>query len=516
MDILFNNKIDTIILDLDGVVTDTASLHEQAWKQTFTAFLTDFSKRANQQFQSFTHDDYLEYLDGKPRLQGAQDFLHSRNIDLPEGFDDDPPGFLTVGSIANQKNHLYYQFIDTQGVSAFPDTKIMLIKWRLQGYKLALISSSKSCRYIIDRAGLSGAFDAIVDGNDLVTMKLKGKPDPDMFLYTTEKIGSTYNHTAIIEDAVSGIEAGKRGNFAAIIGVARNDHPQLLLKHGADKVVFTLTELSPQPQIRYIKEVPSFTNTIDEFLKTHSVNKFSIFLDYDGTLTPIVSRPEEAIISRQTKNILRKLSQKCTVAIISGRDRQEIQSLIDIDSLYYAGNHGFDIAGPQNCSYIHPSVKIIQTYLSRAELLISDSLSSIRGILIERKRFSIAVHYRQVNPDSVETIRNELNRICSAVNGLKVTSGKKVFELQPDIEWNKGTAVLWLIEKLLPIASLTPERTILYIGDDLTDEDAFREIADIGISVLVGSHDTVTAAKYHLNNVDQVIDFIETLVIRAG
>jgi alpha,alpha-trehalase len=516
MNILDKDKIDTIILDLDGVVTDTASLHEQAWKQTFTAFLTDFSKKTNKQFQQFTHDDYLEYLDGKLRIQGAQDFLHSRNIDLTEGFDDDPPGFLTVGSIANQKNHLYYQFIDTHGVSAFPDTRTMLIKWRLQGYKLALISSSKSCRYIIDRAGLSGAFDTIVDGNDLITMKLKGKPDPDMFLYTAEKMGSTNNHTAIIEDAVSGIEAAKRGKFAAIIGIARNDHPQRLLKHGAHQVVFTLTELCPQPPIRYIKEIPSFTSTIDEFLKTHALNKCSIFLDYDGTLTPIVPRPEEALLSSHTRSLLRKLSQKCTVAIISGRERQEIQSIIDIDSIYYAGNHGFDISGPHNCSYIHPSAKIIEPYLSRAELLVSESLSSIQGILIERKRFSIAVHYRQVNPDRVETIRNELNRICSAVNGLKVTSGKKVFELQPDLEWNKGTAVLWLIEKLLPIASLTPERTIMYIGDDLTDEDAFREIADIGISVLVGSHDTVTAAKYRLDNVDQVVDFIDSLVSRAG
>lgn len=512
MNTIDRNSIDTIILDLDGVITDTASLHEQAWKQTFDAFLMEHSQKIDQQFQPFTHSDYLEHLDGKPRFQGAEDFLRSRDIELPPGYRDDPSGFYTVSSIANHKTRLYFQFIDSQGVSVFPDARTMLMKWKIQGYKLALISSSKSCRYIINRAGLESAFDVIVDGNDLVTMKLKGKPHPDMLLYAAEKTGSPYNRTAIIEDAVSGIEAGKSGHFALTIGVARTGSAQLLADSGADRVVFSLKELGIQTALRNINEVQTFNHLMEDLFSVIALKKCVLFFDYDGTLTPIVERPENATLSSQSRELLERLSKKYTVSIISGRDRAEVQSLVNIDSLYYAGNHGFDIAGPANTSYIHPSAKIVQPYLSRADVYISESLSSIGGILIERKRFSIAVHYRLVNPRDVETIGKELAAICDVIKGLKITSGKKVFELQPDIEWNKGKAVLWLIEKLFPIPSLSPDTLFMYLGDDITDEDAFREIEGIGISVLVGSHGSMTAAKYHFDSVTQVYSLINTLI----
>jgi alpha,alpha-trehalase len=512
MSILDRNSIDAIILDLDGVVTDTASLHEQAWKSTFDSFLCDLSKNMGQPFQQFTHDDYLMYLDGKPRFRGAQDFLHSRGIDLPSGYHDDPSGFFTVSSIANRKNRLYFRYIDEQGVSVFPDTRAMLTKWKIQGFKLALISSSKSCHYIIERAGLSGAFDTIVDGNDLITMRLNGKPHPDMFLYAADKLASKYDRTAIIEDAVSGVEAGKMGNFAATIGIARNGTAQLLLDHGADKVVTSLRELSIPPRSREIQELPSLNLLMEEFFNNHQFNKTVLFLDYDGTLTPIVNHPEEAQLSAYTRKLLLQLSQKCIVAIVSGRDRSEIESLINLPGLYYAGNHGLDITGPGNSIFVHPEVSTIQPYLSRAETYISESLSSIPGILIERKQFSIAVHYRLVNPEHVEKIKTELTSICDIITNFKITAGKKVFEFQPDINWNKGEAVLWLIEKILPVSKLSPDYMFVYMGDDITDEDAFREIAEIGIPILVGSHGALTTAKYHIENVSQTNEFLQKLV----
>ncbi len=512
MSILDRNSIDAIILDLDGVITDTASLHEQAWKTTFDSFLSELSKNTNELFQPFSHDDYLIYLDGKPRFRGAQDFLHSRGIDLPSGYHDDPSGFFTVSSIANKKNRLYFRYIDEQGVSVFPDTRAMLTKWKIQGFKLALISSSRSCHYIIERAGLSGAFEAIVDGNDLITMRLNGKPHPDMFFYAADKLGAKYARSAIIEDAVSGVEAGKKGNFGATIGVARSGSTQLLLDHGADRVVVSLKELSNPPQPGEIKGLPSLNLLIEEFFSNYQFNRTALFLDYDGTLTPIVSHPEDARLSSYTQNLLEKLSQKCIVAIVSGRDRREIESLVNIPTLYYAGNHGFDITGPGNTTFVYPKVSTIQPYLSRAETYISESLSSIPGILIERKQFSIAIHYRQVISEHVEKIKNELDIICGIIDGFKITSGKKVYEFQPDVNWNKGDAVLWLIEKIVPIASLSPEYTFMYMGDDMTDEDAFREVAEFGIPILVGSHGAATVATYHLENVTQTNEFLQKLV----
>jgi trehalose-phosphatase len=233
------------------------------------------------------------------------------------------------------------------------------------------------------------------------------------------------------------------------------------------------------------------------------------FMDYDGTLTPIVSKPEDAILSEQMRQTLRKLASHYKVAIVSGRDRQDVQNLVSIDNLIYAGSHGFDIVGPDNLYLQHQKGKAALPELDDAERKLQQLLSSIKGSQVERKKYSIAVHFRNVGQKDLAFIEQVVDKVLQHHHKLRKSFGKKIYELQPDIEWDKGKAVLWLLKRL----KLYEDHYLpVYVGDDLTDENAFRALEDIGIGILVGQHGKPTCADYHLKDVAEVEKFLEMVI----
>ncbi len=244
--IKYNDKLfDTVICDLDGVLTDTASLHNEAWKQMFDLFLQEYSQKHSIPFAPFDPaEEYLKYIDGRPRYEGASAFIASRGIDFPFGDPDDPPGKETICSLANKKNQLYQSLIETEGVKAFPDAVEKVKQWQTRGYKLAVISASKNCRKILNVANLNHFFEIIIDGNDAINWKLKGKPQPDVFIAAADKMGTKPADAVIIEDAVSGVQAGKYGGFGLVIGMARdNQNSSQLKENGAHIVVSTFWQI---------------------------------------------------------------------------------------------------------------------------------------------------------------------------------------------------------------------------------------------------------------------------------
>jgi trehalose-phosphatase len=234
--------------------------------------------------------------------------------------------------------------------------------------------------------------------------------------------------------------------------------------------------------------------------------RLAIFLDYDGTLTPIVSRPERAVLSDSTRMTLRGLAAKVPVAILSGRDLDDVRKRVDIDGIIYAGSHGFDIAGR------HGLRKQIATefspILDGAEKELREKLASIPGALLERKRFSIAAHYRQADASDTIKVTQAVNGVIAGHRELRKVAGKKVYELQPDIDWNKGKAVRWLLETL---GLEQPEVLPLYVGDDLTDEDAFRALERRGVGIIVGEQPRSSAATYALKSPAEVERFLREL-----
>lgn len=230
-----------VLFDLDGVLTDTASVHSAAWKEAFDGFL---ERRFGASFQPFSIDsDYLRFVDGKPRFEGVATFLDSRGISLPWGSPGDPPGDGTICAVGNLKNQLVGMVLAKGGVVLFPGSKALLEVLAETPMKLAVVTSSANAGAVLDAAGIRQYFPVLVDGAVAAQLGLSGKPHPDPFLEAAHRLGVHPSEAVVVEDAVSGIEAGQAGGFALIIGVARHDNTASLKEAGADLVVGDLREL---------------------------------------------------------------------------------------------------------------------------------------------------------------------------------------------------------------------------------------------------------------------------------
>lgn len=246
-----------------------------------------------------------------------------------------------------------------------------------------------------------------------------------------------------------------------------------------------------------------------------SGKRLGVFLDYDGTLTPIVARPDDAVISPGMREVVRGLAGRCTVCVVSGRDRPVVQRLMGVDDLVVAGSHGFDIWSPTGGALEREEGRAFAGLLERVTVTLRQLTEPLVGALVEPKKSSVALHYRLVGEGERPRIKAIVDDILAAEpDALKVTPGKMVYEIQPKIDWNKGRAVLYLLEALnLGGDDVLP----LYIGDDITDEDAFGALRGRGIGILVADPDDVevagraTRAEYVLRDTREVEMFLDAL-----
>jgi beta-phosphoglucomutase family hydrolase len=231
------------LFDLDGVLTDTAAVHAVAWKQTFDEFRGARAEAAGEEFRPFERSDYLAYVDGKPRADGVRDFLASRGITLVDGSPDDPPGAETVNGLGNRKNQELVRRIHDDGVEVFDGSRRYLEAAREAGLRRAVVSSSANTEDVLEVTGLAALIELRVDGVTIREEGLAGKPKPDTFLKAAERLGLGPDAAAVFEDAISGVQAGRAGGFAAVIGVDRVGHADALRTHGATTVVSDLADL---------------------------------------------------------------------------------------------------------------------------------------------------------------------------------------------------------------------------------------------------------------------------------
>jgi beta-phosphoglucomutase family hydrolase len=237
-------RYDAVLLDLDGVITDTAGLHAASWKQMFDEYLQQRAAQRGEAFRPFDlATDYRLYVDGKPRFDGVRDFLTSRAIQLPEGSPDDPPEAETVGGLGNRKNELVNKSIEDQGVEPYAGSVELVRQLRDRGFKIAVVTSSQNCAAVLRAAKLDAFFDVRVDGNTILAEHLAGKPAPDSFLMAAKLLVVDPSRAVVVEDALSGVEAGFNGKFGLVIGVARKGNADELRRHGAHLVVEDLSEL---------------------------------------------------------------------------------------------------------------------------------------------------------------------------------------------------------------------------------------------------------------------------------
>jgi len=238
------DRVTTCLFDLDGVLTQTAKIHARAWKDMFDQFLRDWAARHGDAFHEFDRPtDYDEYVDGKPRLDGVKSFLESRGIHLPMGSPSDPPDAETVHALGTRKNYLVLELIRQQGVEPYEGSVRFVEAVRDKNLRRAVVSSSTNCRDVLVAAGIDQFFETIVDGVVAERERLAGKPAPDTFLAAARMLGSEPAESAVFEDALAGVQAGRAGNFGWVVGVDRSGQAEALKQRGADVVVQDLGEL---------------------------------------------------------------------------------------------------------------------------------------------------------------------------------------------------------------------------------------------------------------------------------
>jgi alpha,alpha-trehalase len=243
--LVYSGEYGAWLFDLDGVITDTASVHAAAWKKTFDRYLREVSEREGKPFEPFEiNPDYFRYVDGKPRYDGVDSFLRSRGIALGWGDPNDPPGSETVCGLGNSKNAMFNEVLRFRGVQVFGSSVALIRRLRSMGRRVAIVTSSKNCDAVLEAAGIQGLFDARVDGNVSTEKKLAGKPAPETYEEAARMLGVPPERAVVIEDAISGVQAGRAGGFGLVIGVARGDDPEVLRESGANIVVGDLVELS--------------------------------------------------------------------------------------------------------------------------------------------------------------------------------------------------------------------------------------------------------------------------------
>jgi trehalose 6-phosphate phosphatase len=507
--------LEAMVFDLDGVVTRTAKVHASAWKAMFDAFLVQCAETIGRPFEPFDiQTDYRRHVDGQPRYEGVESFLAARQIRLPYGDPGDAPGEQTVCGLGNRKNALFLDKIAHEGVQVYESTVALVRRLRALHLRTAVVSSSRNCAAILDAAGLTDLFEARVDGADAARLRLAGKPAPDLFLEAARRLGVAPARAVVVEDSAVGVEAGRRGGFGCVIGVNRGDRSEALRTRGADAIVSDLAEVVVDDGANEATadgvELPSALSHLDVIVPP-SGRRLAVFLDYDGTLTPIVERPDLAVLSDRMRQTLTRLARSCPVAVLSGRDLADVREKVGIGTLCYAGSHGFDIAGPAGQRLEHQQGTDFLPVLDQAEAALRETLAHVRGCLVERKRFSVAVHFRQVADRDRDAVTRAVRQTHESFPRLRLGGGKKVYELQPAMDWDKGKALDWLLQAMdLDHPTVIP----LYIGDDLTDEDAFRAVRVGGIGILVAERPRKTLARYRLRDPHEGQRFLDKLVAR--
>ncbi|PKW15872.1 trehalose-phosphatase [Saccharopolyspora spinosa] len=392
---------------------------------------------------------------------------------------------------------------DTASVSAllFDDAVPLVDALRSQGVRTAIISASRNCTQVLEQAGAGQLFDVRMDGVLADELGLPGKPDPAVFLEAARRLDTPPWASVVVEDGQAGVEAARTGGFGLIIGVARTGPPSRLLEAGADVVVSALTDVSVAASSqRRLSEVPDGLGRWGEIADHLRGHRPVVLLDFDGTLAPIRSDPTKVTMPVKTREVLQRLVLRCPVAILSGRDLRDVLSRIRIDGLWCAGSHGFELAGPGDVSIALPAGESALPDLDEAERRLSDELELVAGARVDRKHFALAVHYRNVAPDAADQVISIVDSVGDAFPGLRTTHGRRVVELLPNIDWNKGRALRWLLDRM---GFLGPDVVPVFAGDDYTDEDALREIHDDGIGIVVRSAehgDRLTWAHYSVGD----------------
>jgi trehalose 6-phosphate phosphatase len=319
----------------------------------------------------------------------------------------------------------------------------------------------------------------------------------------------------VVANDAAGVQAGRDGGFALVIGLVsgqdRAGDRDALRRFGADTVVADLSEVTVRTGDRRMSQLPDALQALGSATGL-TTRRPAVFFDFDGTLSDIVDDPDSARPVAGAVEALQKLAAQCPVAVLSGRDLADVTKRLGLPGIWYAGSHGFELTAPDGTHHQNDAAAEAIPVLERAAAELRDQLGSIPGVRVEHKRFGVAVHYRNAARDRVGEVAAAV-RTAGQSDGLRVTTGREVIELRPNVDWDKGKTLRWVIDHLREAQSGGPLMPI-YVGDDITDEDAFDAIHQDGIPILVRHNedgDRATAALFVLDSPAKVGEFTDRL-----
>jgi trehalose 6-phosphate phosphatase len=313
---------------------------------------------------------------------------------------------------------------------------------------------------------------------------------------------------AVLTDDAVGVQAARDGGFALVVAVDRAGDGDALRRSGADAVVADLSGVAVRTGDHRMSQLPDAL----EALGARTIRHPAVFYDFDGTLSDIVSDPDAARPVAGAVEALQRLAARCPVAVLSGRDLADVTQRLGVPGIWYAGSHGFELTAPDGTHHQNEAAASAIPVLEQAAAELRDRLGSISGVMVEHKRFGVAVHYRNAARDRVGEVAAAV-RAAGRRDVLRVTTGREVIELRPDLDWDKGKTLCWVLDHLReahPVDPLVP----IYVGDDITDEDAFDAVRQDGIPILVRHSedgDRATAALFALESPARVAEFTDRL-----
>jgi trehalose 6-phosphate phosphatase len=338
--------------------------------------------------------------------------------------------------------------------------------------------------------------------------ELRQPPDTAALVEAARQLSVRPGRCAVVTATGSSVAAARAGGFALVLAIDTTGHRDELTSRGADAVITDVRDISVRTGDRRMFELPDAVRALDVVTGRQP----AVFFDFDGTLSDIVENPDSAWLVEGAADALTSLTAQCPVAILSGRDLADVRQRIGLPGIWYAGSHGFELTGPDGAHHENAEAAASIPVLEEAAAELADQLGHISGVVVEHKRFGVAVHYRNAARDRVGEVSAAV-RSAGQRTALRVTTGREVIELRPNVDWDKGKTLRWVLDYIRHDEHPGPLLPI-YLGDDITDEDAFDAVQDDGIPIVVrhtDDGDRATAAKYALDNPERVRDFTELL-----
>lgn len=491
-------RLDAVAFALEGVFVGTADLRGEVWDHFYRERFPDHPPLPGH--------DYVRIVADTSLTDAIADGLARVGVPLPEGA---PSGSPTAEAARGITGLLDREFADRIARGGIPvqDAAVDLARRvRGAGLRIAVYCAEPRRTAILDAIG-GDIFGA-------QTM-LAVEAQPRTLDEAVRRLGADHARTAVVVGGPSDLAAARRGGFALVIGVARPGDEELLRRAGAHVVVTDVARIGFRSGTRPLSRIPDALTSRHQSAALLRSRHPAVFLDFDGTIADIVAQPTAATLVEGVASELARLARHCPVGIISGRDLADVRARVGVPGLWYAGSHGFELVGPDGQHYENEEASDAEPDLVRITSTLCERLGTVPGVLVEGKRFAVSVHYRNVDAERVDEVISTVRAAVAEEPRLRLTSGRKIVEIRPDVDWDKGRALVWALGHVGASSDVLP----IYVGDDLTDEDAFDAIEDSGFGVVVRhteDGDRRSAARFAVDGPAQVHELLQRIADLVG